>query len=146
MKTPEMKHGTVEMVSVEWIMQNTTDSIDGFGATDEEHRPYVDYGYLVRSKATDHCFGDLVGTIMERGFRVPIVLVQNYYAEGDLMHGNGHHRMAAAILLGIDEIPVYWNDARKSRGYMCSDRTDTEEVLHGTEWSDLAYELEEVLY
>lgn len=141
MKTPEMQHGTVEMVSVEWIMQNTTDSIDGFGDVDEDHQPFVNYKWLVENKATDSCFGDLVGTILENGFRVPIVLVQNYYNDGDLMHGNGHHRMAAAILLCLDEIPVYWNNARLNRGYMCSDRTDTEEVLVDTEWADLAYEL-----
>lgn len=145
MKTPEMKHGTVEMVSVEWIMQNTTNSIDGFDDYTEDHTSTVNYQWMVKNKATDGCFGDLVGTILERGFRVPIVLVSNYYAQGDLMHGNGHHRMAAAILLALDEIPVYWNDASINRGYMCSDRTDTEEVVRGTEWRTLADELEEVL-
>jgi len=141
-----MRAGTVEMVSVEWIMQNTTDSVDGFGSFDNDTQTAsVDYEYLVSNKATDGGFGDLVGTILEKGFRVPIVLVKNYCDTGSqqeaLVHGNGHHRMAAAILLCLEEIPVYWS---KGKQYMCSAKSDTEETLCNTIWDGLEDELQEV--
>lgn len=143
-----MKHGTVEMVSVEWLMKNATDSIDGFGERETWDGPSISVNYerMLQEKATDYDFGHLVGTILTRGFRVPIVMAMNYYQTGDLMHGNGHHRMAAAILLCLDEIPVYWNDASIHRGYMFSETSDTESVETFFEWDSLEDELREVLF
>ena len=103
MKTPEMIVGTVEMVSPAWIMQNATNSVDGFRDGDS-----VNYEKMIDTKANDYGFGNLVATILSEGFRIPIVLDLSYSGEGTITHGNGHHRMAAALLLCLDEIPVYW--------------------------------------
>lgn len=143
MKTPQMQVGTVEMVDVEWIMQNATDSVDGFSDYDGVG---VDYDELVRNKATDYSFGNLIATILDRGFRVPIVLVRNFHGDPEsVVHGNGHHRMAAAILLCLSEIPVYWADG-KTEGYMVPGVSDSEGLLYATVWETLAEELSEVFY
>lgn len=110
---PKMITGEVEMVSVEWIMNNATNSVDGYNDS-----VGVDYVEMMQSKARDAYFPALVSVIMEEGFRIPIVLVKNYSGHA-VTHGNGHHRMIAAILLGLDSIPVYWSDWLESGDYMC---------------------------
>lgn len=126
MNEPQMKVGTVEMVSVEWIMKNTTDSVDCIQYTGLPGG--VDYEHMIKRKAGDWDFATLVNTIMKRGFRVPIVLQQR----GNLLtHGNGHHRMCAAILLGLDEIPVFWSDS--TMGYMCIEHSSSENLPVATE-------------
>ena len=143
MKTPAMVTGSVEMVDVAWIMQNTTDSIDGYGEFDPDTDIFgVDYERIIAGKATDYDFGQLVGTIVDRGFRVPIVLVKDYISYGSktsgpagkLIHGNGHHRMAAAILLCLDEIPVYWGEGRE---YMHEEHSETEDTGYYEDWEGL---------
>lgn len=107
--SPEMKVGTVEMVSVQWIMQNATHSVDGFEDWDNNGFG-VDYAEMVNFKGHDGYIGAIAGNIMTYGFRIPIVMVLDYEGEGTLVHGDGHHRFVTAILLGLDEIPVFWSD------------------------------------
>jgi hypothetical protein len=116
MKTPNMTPDTVEMVSVEWIMQNTTHSVDGYNAPIG-----VDYQKMMHGKCGDRGFGALVWNILHKGFRIPIVLDLAYQGEDTITHGNGHHRMCAAILLALDEIPVYWSE----NDYMATDYSTT---------------------
>lgn len=120
--------GTTEMVSVEWIMQNSTWSVDHFN----DGAGGVDYLAMVREKAGDSDqFTTLVSTIMRKGFRVPIVLCLNYSRYGgevnNVVHGNGHHRMTAALLLMLNEIPVYWSDYEEE-GYMVNRVSESEKV------------------
>ena len=126
MKTPQAIPGTVEMVSVEWAMKNLVDSIDGYGTGNGPGT--VDFGRMVWYKSSDSQMGDLLATIMERGFRVPVCFYRDIYWDGWAL-GNGHHRMAAAILLCLDEIPVYW--AGEGEGYMAGDKTETEGLVDG---------------
>lgn len=129
MNTPTMIPGTVEMVSVEWILKNSQGSVD---AVTDEHGN-VDYLKMVQRKGSDNGFSNLVSTIMTKGFRVPIVLCLNYKPWGDsepkqVVHGNGHHRMTAALLLFLDEIPVYWSDHEATRDYMVTKKSESEPV------------------
>lgn len=120
--------GEVEMVSVEWIMQNSQGSVDA--VTDEYGN--VDYLKMVQRKGSDPHFPALVSTIMDRGFRVPIVLCLNYKPmfsdepAKQVVHGNGHHRFVAALLLMMDTIPVYWSDHSATRDYMCTKTSESE--------------------
>lgn len=123
MNTPQMIPGQVEMVSVEWILQNSEGSVDA--VTDEDGN--VDYLIMAQRKGSDYGFTNLVSTIMERGFRVPIVLCLNY-GERNVVHGNGHHRMVAALLLALDTIPVYWSDCSEYRDYMVNRVSESEPV------------------
>jgi hypothetical protein len=136
-QTPEMLIGNVEMVSVEWIMQNSQSSVDGFS----DFEGGVDYEFMLRSKTTDSNFGHIIGTIINRGFRVPIVMCPDRRG-GGLTHGNGHHRMCAAILLGLDEIPVYWAED----DYMSSHESEKEELGHYQEWDELCVEMDELWF
>lgn len=137
MMNPAMVIGTVEMVSVEWIMKNLHYSVDGFSHRDGT----LDFRYMLLEKALDHDFHNLVGAIMSEGFRVPIVIDLGYL-EHKFTMGNGHHRLSAAILLCLAEIPVFWAD----NDYMSNGVSDTEEVGHYPEWEGLQDMLSEGFY
>jgi hypothetical protein len=62
------------------------------------------WAYLIASKGGDHHTPILIERILEEGFTDPICLYRTEYGGWGL--GNGHHRLAAAILLGLDSIPV----------------------------------------
>ena len=113
-----MVHDTVEMVSVEWLMQNIHSSVDN--CNNSQGR--IDFHSLMRRKAFDYQMSDLLGTIIHHGFRVPICLYPDRLGSTKWSLGNGHHRMAAAILLCLDEIPVYWSSGE----FMSCHATDTE--------------------
>lgn len=111
--------GTVTMVPVEWIMNNVPYSVDGFGGYDGG----LNVARMIASKSEDGSFERLLHTIEERGFRVPIV-IDKQYNSGALTLGNGHHRLSAAILLCLDEIPVYW----ANNDYMSEEKSESENL------------------
>lgn len=115
-KTPDMITGTVEMVSVEWIMKNIYRYIDS--GTDN----VADFFY----KTWDKNFLFLLHNISTKGFRVPVCIDTDYYGRGDglLTFGNGHHRFLAAIFLFLEEIPVYWS----SGDFLSLEFSDSEEL------------------
>lgn len=102
MNPPKMMPGTVEMVNMTWLMKNADGSVDGF--TDANGG--VNYQRMVERKGTDYQMPAVINALYTKGFRVPIVMYRT--ASGELYHGNGHHRFVAALLLGLDEIPVFW--------------------------------------
>ena len=60
------------------------------------------------SKRDDLHYADLVTDIAANGFAVPVAI---NYVDGFFYLVNGHHRIAAAIELGIDTIPcAYYPD------------------------------------
>lgn len=76
------------------------------------------FGILAGKVSHDH-FDWLCDKIADEGFTVPIVLGKSIGDDGLPVYtiGNGHHRLCAAILLAIDEIPAFvmpngwcWND------------------------------------
>lgn len=103
---PKQACGEVEMVSVEWLLKNLQGSADDYQDTDEGE---VLWPELLDGKVWDSSFPDLVHTIETKGFRVPVCLYPNQ-THGGWSLGNGHHRMSAAILMCLDEIPVFWSD------------------------------------
>ena len=89
--------------------------------------------------------------IEREGFRVPVCVMlqpddddEFGYEPGSWVMGNGHHRLFAAILLGLDEIPVYFTD---SSDYMSSHVTDSKSNVTVTfdEVTDLVADLEKFL-
>lgn len=114
---PKQTDEEVEMVSVEWLLNNLLYSVDGCN----DDNGVIDWGELIRYK-NDDSLADVVYTIQEKGFRVPICAYR--YEDGWAL-GNGHHRVAASILLCLDQIPVFWS----ARSYMRTDITSTEETI-----------------
>lgn len=92
-----MEHATM---AVSDILKGVTASLD-------IHE--IDWEAIIAAKISHDHFDELCDTIMREGFCVPITLMVNEEDEfGDVtyMLGNGHHRLCAAILLGLDRIPV----------------------------------------
>ena len=56
------------------------------------------------SKATDDQFPALLASILENGLTLPLNVIRNDYDE--VLMGNGHHRLVAALLCGIEDISI----------------------------------------
>ena len=92
----------INYVSVTDLLDMLTDSCD-FDVDDTYHDNWLQD--MLASKCVDPTFWQLCETIPVAGFTVPICVMLNN--DGTWKMGNGHHRLAAAILLCLDEIPVY---------------------------------------
>ena len=103
MNTPLMKPGNIEMVSVEWLLQNISNSVDFDRGING-----VPFRAMVAKKGRDPQMNALLHKISTEGFRLPIVLCSDE-EEFEWTLGNGHHRFVAAILLMMEEIPVFWS-------------------------------------
>lgn len=99
---------TVE-VSVLWLLQNVNNSCDyGSLETDEE------WLYMIHDKSSDTGMGHLVHSILDRGFLPAGSIGLSYYPSGtnywtgkdEVRINEGHHRLVAAILLGLDTVYV----------------------------------------
>lgn len=97
----------MSMMLVSDILRKATNSLDmgGIGTADGWWR-------ILANKVSHAHFDNIVESIQNDGFTMPIVLVERDADEYTI--GNGHHRLCAAILLGINAIPVvitegdYW--------------------------------------
>ncbi|QOP64875.1 ParB-like nuclease domain protein [Microbacterium phage Avocadoman] len=65
---------------------------------------YKDWDELLREKRADRHYPDVVKSIREYGFLRPL---NASIGDGELMLSDGHHRIAAAIDLGLECVPVY---------------------------------------
>ena len=92
----------MEMVPITTILRNATSSVD---FNDFSGKP-EDWLEMMIYKAEDESFGQLLQIIPEKGFTDPITITE-YESGWEL--GNGHHRLTAAIMLGLDEIPVVFD-------------------------------------
>jgi hypothetical protein len=137
MTTLNMRPGTVEMVPVEWLLNNLVGSADGFEVFDEGQLvPGIDFEEMIFYKGSDYGMGNVINAIVSSGFRVPICLYQAACGFTGWHMGNGHHRLTAAILLCLDAIPVYWSEY--SDDFMCSHSTDTEKLpLSSGDYADI---------
>lgn len=124
---------TVTNVSVEWILKNVSSSIDGFTQCSQCGDIYscncgidipteVDWNGMIESKFGE-CTDKFIDSVMAEGFHKPICLV---WRGEQWCHGNGHHRMALAILLAMDEIPVVFSFQHHE--YMMSWATHSNDV------------------
>ena len=99
----------VVMTPVLEILRNTRESCDFGEAPLFEDDPDANaewWEYLMRSKADDSGFGALLDAILANGFDFDSPIgwqpSQGYISEG-------HHRLTAAILLCLDEVPTsHW--------------------------------------
>ena len=55
-------------------------------------------------KATDDQFPALLASILESGLTLPLNVIRN--DNGEVLMGNGHHRLVAALLCGIEDISI----------------------------------------
>lgn len=99
-------------VPVKMLLQTITHSVDVYDLAGED-----DWFDMIAQKMWDDSFWALVDTIPEKGFLYPICVQRK---EWGWVLGNGHHRLAAAILLGLDNVPVVFSD---DGDYMCMDQT-----------------------
>lgn len=88
-----------EMVKVEWILQNVTRSCDGFNLSTAEG-----WAAMLNRKLADCQVPALLESILEYGFNTPVQIVIDH--SGIYRQENGHHRLALAIALCLDEIPA----------------------------------------
>ena len=115
--TDILKHGSCDLDFYEDSFYECS-FCDSIHNTEEEY--YIDcpdeywYDNYVDSRATlwdcvldmkrnDDHYGDVVDSIAANGFVRPVTA---WYKLGELYFGDGHHRLAAAIDLGITTIPV----------------------------------------
>lgn len=95
------------MIPLTEILQNVTGSCDFWsledevGMSEDEARTAL-LTEIILLKSADTGFGHLVESIMEHGFTGSAI---GYDREECFIH-EGHHRLVAAILLGLDEVPV----------------------------------------
>lgn len=114
--------------SVDWIRQNVPKSVDAHYSGDDDerarrwwpHKCGVDWqsstchwvDCFLDEKREDHYYKDIVKSLDTYGFLVPLIIQER--PEDIFRFGNGHHRLAAAIDLGINEIPLFIDT-----DYMC---------------------------
>jgi hypothetical protein len=107
-------------VPVSWLKDNLMYSVDGYTLfecgernttycfCEEDHEPIgIDWPRLIEGKR-DTQYDRVVESIKVNGFTIPICVYRPFRDKEYHGLGNGHHRMAAAINLGLDTINVYW--------------------------------------
>jgi len=95
----------MEMVSMERLFANVVRFTDGYGD---------DWQEMVYEKSFDPSFWQLCDMIPVEGMRHPIGICINAVTGKWAVH-NGHHRLAAAVMLVLPEVPVYFWDGMDHR-------------------------------
>ena len=91
----------IEEVEISWLLKNITRSVDIWGFDGEPGG----WAALLRVKTAPNLILDM----MENGQKDPILIEE--LEDGTYEQSNGHHRLAAAILLGWDTILVTKDDS-----------------------------------
>lgn len=89
----------IEMVKVSDLLKKLVDSTDDYALVLDS-----EWFRMMAEKSQDGQFATIVRLIQEEGFTDPIGIKKINDDAWEM--GNGHHRLTAAILLGLDEIPV----------------------------------------
>lgn len=123
---------TVQMWTISDILNTVTESAD-FPEFDGSASTWA---YLIASKGGDEWTPVLAEKILEVGFTDPICIYRTEFGGYGL--GNGHHRLVAAFLLGLDSIPVlytdtneYYPDASEGPDFYTFD-PETSEIIYNT--------------
>jgi hypothetical protein len=100
-----------EYVSITRILKETTHSVDFGGVEDSYDGDSTAFWQdIIATKSADTGFGHLVDSILEHGFdpdgAIGWVECDSYYDDGGAAINEGHHRLVAAILLCMDEVPT----------------------------------------
>lgn len=77
-----------------WLMRNATESCDGYDLSTPDG-----WAEMIQKKSHDTGFGYLVDSMLTRGF-IPEGSIG--FCGGEITEG--HHRLTAAILLGLDDV------------------------------------------
>ena len=113
----------IVMVPLGFILRNAESSCD-FGDVDQYADETHFWTYLVENKARDTGFGHLVEAILEEGWQQGSAIG----FDGDCIT-EGHHRLAAAILLCIEEVPISpWG--KSGRDNLCAHWNDDAYGIH----------------
>lgn len=96
----------MQMTSIEEILKTVTYSIDfgfvyAYESGDMDVARTAFWRDVIATKSGDEGFGPLVESIMEDGWDEESAVGWN-----DCEITEGHHRLVAAILLGMDEVPT----------------------------------------
>lgn len=139
----EIPEHVVTEVSLEWLIQHITGSVDYQGRdgdvdthycktcggckcsiqTPEKHhfqqRDWTEQGewldrfldWLINTKGSDSQTLGLCYSLIDNGFTVPINLIPDAVRDGERTYtlGNGHHRLAAAVMSCVDVVKVWVN-------------------------------------
>lgn len=76
---------------------------------------------IFNMKLSDYEMGWLIDSVLENGMITPLNVVRNW--DGDFEMGNGHHRLIAALLCGVEEIEVV---VTRGIDWNCSSADDME--------------------
>lgn len=119
----ELEMYAVNDIPVVELLKNIDYSVDMFSMKTEQ-----DWLEMMKFKSYDWSFWALCDEIPTRGFLAPIGI--QVKPNGKWVLGNGHHRVAAAILLCLDSVKAYvsLDDAMNWR------RTDPEGVNFDSEY------------
>jgi hypothetical protein len=92
-------------------MQNIQDLLENWYSTDGCNPG--GWRYTLKCKREDRWYNDVVKSLKKHGFTRPLTCyvrnspyLYNDPPEGTLVFGDGHHRLAAAIDLGMTEVPL----------------------------------------
>lgn len=104
---------------VETILAMIVGSIDLQGWNGPRWENGERWADMIATKAAAGHFDSILRAIIAEGFAVPIVMWDED-ATGEYLIGNGHHRFVAAMLLGLDTLPVIVSE---TGDYMRADDT-----------------------
>ncbi len=107
----------MKMVSVTEILSKVTDTADYYHVGRGPH----EWFRLISNKMADPQTPAIIRAIETQGFTAPICI--EVRGENNWHLGNGHHRMAIAILTGMDAVPVDF-----SSWYSAASEADAESV------------------
>ena len=108
----------IEWISIQDILTNGWASCDSKAINIDSSKCIAlhedEWNKLLDVKRADRKYKSLLKKITECGLLVPC----NYYIEcGMYVHGNGHHRLAAAIDLGWERLPYIQVEDGKHLGW-----------------------------
>lgn len=102
----------LKLMTIPEIMEMATRSVDFQGMDG------LNWWTIFSGKVSHSHFDAIVDEIQANGFGMPIVLCDRFN-DGQYWIGNGHHRLCAAILLGLWRIPVMVTSGQDRDDYMC---------------------------
>lgn len=96
-RPPVIKPGDVWLEPIDEILKR--ESLDGGYEGDG-------WDWLLDDKRNDNYYPDVVRSLKEHGFKRPLTCSIDDYDPSDYQFGDGHHRLAAAIDLGLTHVPL----------------------------------------
>lgn len=112
MRAQDRPVGDVWMQSIQEILTEWN-SVDGGVAGSPES-----WEWLLNDKRDGDQYSQALNFLREEGFTRPVTCNYEKYS-GTMKYGDGHHRLAAAIDLGMTHIPIvkclYWGDLAHNR-------------------------------